>query len=92
MSTNLDWSRFQTGAVGPDKAFEAFTAQLFERWVRREVGSNLVTYVLHGAGGDGGVEAFATLPSAEVVGLQAKWFPANLDNSRVKQIRAWVSG
>jgi hypothetical protein len=31
MATVLDWSRFETGPVGPDKAFEAFTAQLFER-------------------------------------------------------------
>lgn len=26
MATNLDWSRFETGPVGPDMAFEAFTA------------------------------------------------------------------
>jgi hypothetical protein len=87
MATVLDWSRFETGPVGPDKAFEAFTAQLFERWLRREVGPVLSTYVLHGAGGDGGVEAYATLPSGDIVGLQAKWFPQNLDDSRMKQIR-----
>lgn len=75
MPTMLDWSHFETGPVGPDKAFEVFTAQLFERWLRREVGPDLTTYVLHGAGGDGGVEAYATLSSGDIVGLQAKWFP-----------------
>ena len=90
MTTVLDWSRFDTGPVGPDKAFEAFTAQLFERWLHREVGPDLTTYVLHGAGGDGGVEAYATLPSGEVIGLQAKWFPHNLDDARVRQIRGSV--
>ena len=30
----LDWSKFQQGSVSPAKAFEAFFAQLFERWVR----------------------------------------------------------
>jgi hypothetical protein len=51
----LDWSKFQWGPVSPAKAFEAFSAQLFERWVRREYGDNLQFYALHGAGGDGGV-------------------------------------
>jgi len=82
----LDWSKFQQGSVSPAKAFEAFSAQLFERWVRREYGDNLQFYALHGVGGDGGVEAFATLADGSVVGLQAKWFPGNLDSSRIKQI------
>lgn len=87
MATSLDWSRFESGPVGPDRAFEAFTAQLFERWLRREVGPEFTSYVLEGAGGDGGVEAFAVLPDGSVRGLQAKWFPENLNDSRVRQIR-----
>src|SRR4051812_22611787 len=87
MGTALDWTRFEIGPVGPEQAFEGFAAQLFERWLRREVGPNLTTYVLHGAGGDGGVEAFATHTNGDVLGLQAKWFPQNLDDSRVGQIR-----
>jgi hypothetical protein len=55
----LDWSKFQRGLVSPAKAFEAFSAQLFERWVRREYGDNLQFYALHGASGDCGVGAFA---------------------------------
>src|SRR5688572_10956908 len=78
MSTFLDWSRFNTGPVGPEKAFEAFTAQLFERWLRRTYNNTLTSYALHGEGGDGGVEAFARLSHGEVIGLQAKWFDGNL--------------
>src|SRR5215467_13760650 len=79
----LDWSKFKQGSVSPAKAFEAFSAQLFERWVRREYGDNLQFYALHGAGGDGGVEAFATLADGSVIGLQAKWFLGNLDTGRI---------
>jgi hypothetical protein len=92
MSTVLDWSRFDTGPVGPERAFEAFTAQLFERWLRREHWAALgQQYVLHGAGGDGGVEAFATLKDGTVIGLQAKWFPGNVDDERISQIRASIN-
>src|SRR2546422_1708417 len=87
----LDWSRFERGSVGPERAFEAFCAQLFERWIRREYGDHVELYVLHGAGGDGGVEAFATLADGVVVGLQAKWFPGNLTDGRVEQIRSSVN-
>jgi hypothetical protein len=82
----LDWSKFPQGSVSPAKAFEAFSAQLFERWIRREYGDNLQFYALHGAGGDGGVEACATLADSSVVGLQAKWFLGNLNASRINQM------
>ncbi len=84
----LDWSRFKSGAVGPETAFEAFSAQLFERWLRRTHGDNLASYTLHGAGGDGGVEAFARLPGGDVIGLQAKWFAGNIKSAEIGKIRA----
>jgi hypothetical protein len=87
MSGILDWSRFKNGAVGRERAYEAFTAQLFERWLRRTYGTRVTSYVLHGAGGDGGVEAFARLEGGSVDGLQAKWFPDTLDAKRIAQIR-----
>jgi hypothetical protein len=90
VTTVLNWSRFEIGLVSPEDAFEAFCAQLFERWVARELGDDLKSYVLRGAGGDGGVEAFATLTNGEVRGLQAKWFPRNLDSSRMNQIQSSV--
>ncbi|WP_434043942.1 MULTISPECIES: hypothetical protein [Sorangium] len=90
MDTLLDWSRFERGSIGPERAFEAFVAQLFERMIRREHGPDVREYVLKGAGGDGGVEAFARLRDGKVIGLQAKWFTENLDASRVAKIRASI--
>lgn len=84
----LDWNRFRTRRIGPERAFEAFAAQLFERWLRREYGGDIGTYTLKGAGGDGGVEAFARLKDGSMVGLQAKWFPDNLDDADIRKIRA----
>lgn len=88
MTMTLDWNRFRTRGIGPERAFEAFAAQLFERWLRREHGTDVETYTLKGAGGDGGVEAFAKLKDGSVVGLQAKWFPDNLDDAGIRKIRA----
>ncbi|WP_437778935.1 hypothetical protein [Sorangium sp. So ce1097] len=90
MDTLLDWSRFERGSIGPERAFEAFVAQLFERMIGREHGPDVRQYVLKGAGGDGGVEAFARLRDGKVIGLQAKWFTENLDASRVAKIRASI--
>ena len=87
----LDWTRFDTGPPGPERAFEAFSTQLFERWIRRQYGGRVELYVLHGAGGDGGVEAFATLADGTVVGLQAKWFLGNLDSGRAGQIKKSIA-
>ncbi|WNG28451.1 hypothetical protein F0U62_33955 [Cystobacter fuscus] len=87
MDTILDWSSLWLGRVGPERAFEAFAAQLFERKLRRDHGPDLETYVLKGAGGDGGVEAFAKLHDGRAVGLQAKWFRDNLDAKRISQIK-----
>lgn len=83
----LDWSTFRLGREGPEAAFEAFACQLFERWVVRTHGTQVTTYVLRGAGGDGGVEAFATLSDGSTLGLQAKWFPGNIGESEIRQIR-----
>lgn len=87
MPSVLDWTRFDSGGIGPERAFEAFSAQLFERWLRREYPGQATSYTLHGAGGDGGVEAFARLADATIIGFQAKWFRKNLGDSEIRQIR-----
>lgn len=84
----MDWTRFNTNGDSPERAFEALTGCLFERWCGEEYGDQLeqVTFV-NGAGGDGGVEAYATLRKGAIVGLQAKWFREPLDANRLDQIR-----
>ena len=47
MDTYLDWSTFQRGPVGPERAFEAFVAKLLERMVRREHGQDVSFYALN---------------------------------------------
>jgi hypothetical protein len=82
------WTRFNTHGDSPERAFETLTGCLFERWCQEEYGDQLeqVTFV-NGAGGDGGVEAYATLRSGAMVGLQAKWFREPLDANRLDQVR-----
>ncbi len=84
----MDWTRFNTHKDSPERAFEAFTGCLFERWCQEEYGDQLEQVVfVNGAGGDGGVEAYATLRDGAVVGLQAKWFREPLTTSRLAQAR-----
>ncbi len=90
MTSALDWNRFRTGPIGPEKAFETFVSQLFERRLVRLHGPSIHMYALHGAGGDGGVEALATLTTGVVVGLQAKWFPSNVGDREIRQIRGSI--
>jgi len=84
----MNWTRFNTHGDSPERAFEALTGCLFERWCQEEYGDQLeqVTFV-NGAGGDGGVEAYATLRGDAMVGLQAKWFREPLDANRLDQVR-----
>jgi len=44
-------------------------------------------HVVNGAGGDGGVEAYAMLEDMTHVGVQAKWFLNPLDSGKIQQIR-----
>lgn len=44
-------------------------------------------HVVNGAGGDGGVEAYAMLEDMTYVGVQAKWFLNPIDSGEITQIR-----
>jgi hypothetical protein len=83
----LDWSRFNLHGDAPERAFEALTGILFERWCHREYAAEVTRIVfVNGAGGDGGVEAYAQLKNGQFVGLQAKWFREPLQSSQIGQI------
>ncbi len=72
----MNWSTFQTHSSAPTDALEAFSCHLFERWCRVEYGDRLIGLnFVRGTGGDGGVEAYGTLITGDIAGLQAKWFP-----------------
>lgn len=84
----MDWSSFNLHGDAPERAFEALTGVLFERWCYREYHSQVQQVVLvNGAGGDGGVEAYARLSNGQLIGLQAKWFRNPIESSQIKQIK-----
>lgn len=84
----MNWTRFQTYGTSPDKAFEMLCNQLFENWCKSEYDTQLASFnVVNGAGGDGGVESYATLTNGDIVGLQAKWFLNSIDSSQISQIK-----
>ena len=84
----MNWTNFQTYGMAPDKAFEVLCNQLFENWSKEEYKSDIASIrVVNGAGGDGGVESYATLKDGSIIGLQAKWFPTSMVSSQIAQIK-----
>ena len=84
----MNWTRFQTYGMASDKAFETLCNQLFTNWVKDKYSSEIISAkVVNGAGGDGGVESYATLKNGAVIGLQAKWFQTSMGSSQFNQIK-----
>lgn len=84
----MNWTNFQTYGMAPDKAFEVLCNQLFENWSKEEYKSDIASIrVVNGAGGDGGVESYATLKDRSIIALQAKWFPTSMVSSQIAQIK-----
>lgn len=84
----MNWTKFQTYGMSPEKAFEVLCNQLFENWSKEEYKSDIASIrVVNGAGGDGGVESYAVLKDGSTVGLQAKWFPTSMTSSQINQIK-----
>lgn len=55
----MNWTNFVTYGDSKQEAFETRCTQLFERFLKRTYGNNLIKIrVVNGAGGDGGVEAY----------------------------------
>ena len=84
----MNWTNFRTYNEAPTRAFEALCNQIFELWVNRNYLALKKSFVVvNGAGGDGGVEAYAALKNGEEIGVQAKWFPDRITASQFNQIR-----
>lgn len=84
----MNWQNFQTYNDSYNKAFEAFCIQLFEKHCYEQYKESVEYFnVVNGSGGDGGVEAYATLINKEIIGLQAKWFRETLQETQFTQIR-----
>lgn len=84
----MNWTKFQTYGMAPDKAFEVLCNQLFVNWSKEEYKTDIVSIrVVNGAGGDGGVESYAVLKDKSIIGLQAKWFQMSITSSQINQIK-----
>jgi len=83
----MNWNAFNTHNDSYENAFEAFSIQLFEHYLRRSYPAGLREfYAISGSGGDGGVEAYGVVP-AGTIGLQAKWFTTALNANQIKNIK-----
>ncbi len=88
----MDFNNFKTYSDSPQNAFETFCTQLFERYLRRKYGSDLVKFrVVNGAGGDGGIEAYGELKNGDIIAVQAKWFLTTMQDSQIMQIEKSVN-
>lgn len=88
----MNFDTFKTYSDSPQNAFETFCTQLFERYLRRKYGSNLIKFrVVNGAGGDGGIEAYGELSNGDLIAVQAKWFRTSMEKSQIKQIKNSVN-
>lgn len=87
---DVDFRKIRLGHGGTRHGgFEDMTVQLFAREqdvARRDV----AVYRVEGAGGDGGVEAYAQVPGVGKVGLQAKYFVDAFDDAQLTQIHESV--
>lgn len=83
----MEWTKFNTHGESSNRAFEVMCNILFESWCKSEYKDHMKYFsFVNGSGGDGGVEAYATLDSGEVIGVQSKWFPDKMDTSQFNQI------
>ena len=82
------WTNLITYGHAQAQAFEILCCSLFEKYCLREY-SEKIEYItrVNGAGGDGGVEAFALLKTREVVALQTKWFYDSFSKNQIAQIQ-----
>jgi hypothetical protein len=88
----MNWATFQTHNDSPERAFESMCNQLFERWCRRTFGNEVQSFrAINGAGGDGGVEAYAQLKNGDGIGHQAKWFSNSIEDLQIRQIHGSVT-
>lgn len=84
----MNWEHFQTYNDAPTHAFEAMCNQLFELWCIRNHSDNIKSFfVVNGAGGDGGVEAYTVMHDDSIIAVQSKWFRNSINNSQIAQIK-----
>ena len=84
----MNWNKFNTFGESKEKAFEIFSNQVFKVYCERVYKDKMrKLVVVNGAGGDGGIEAYAELVNGNIVAIQSKCFFDAIDSSKISQIR-----
>lgn len=83
----MDWNSFNSHGESKEHAFEVMCNIIFREWCKQTYGSHLERVMfINGSGGDGGVEAYASLNNGKLIGVQSKWFRDGINPNRKKQI------
>lgn len=82
--TAINFANIRAVPTGPRDAFEDLACLVFKKTT--EVPDSTSYTRVRGTGGDGGVEAYLTLPTGQKIGIQAKYF-FKLGTSELGQIK-----
>ena len=84
----MNWNKFNTFGESKEKAFEILSNQIFKVYCEKTYKDKMIKFVaINGAGGDGGIEAYAELSNGKIVAIQSKCFFDVIDSSKISQIR-----
>lgn len=84
----MNWNKFNTFGESKEKAFEILSNQIFKVYCENTYKEKMKKFVvINGAGGDGGIEAYAELSNGNIVAIQSKCFFDAINSSEISQIR-----
>lgn len=84
----MNWNKFNTFGESKEKAFEILSNQIFKVYCENTYKEKMKKFVvINGAGGDGGIEAYAELSNGNIVAIQSKYFFNAINSSEISQIR-----
>ena len=66
----MNWNSFNTHGESKEKAFEIFSNQIFKVYCEEKYKDYIKKFVvINGAGGDGGIEAYAELWNKNIIAI-----------------------
>lgn len=88
----MNWNNFNTHGESKEKAFEIFSNQIFKVYCEEKYKDYIKKFVvINGAGGDGGIEAYAELWNKNIIAIQSKCFFDVIEASEINQIRKSIN-
>jgi len=85
----MNWNGLNPHNDSFEIAFESLSIQLFEHYLNRNFKGQLTEFfAIAGSGGNGGVEAFASVTTGKHFGLQAKWYRNSMNSRQIESIKS----